>query len=102
MGRPPTEASIRFWRLVDTNTPTGCWLWTGSTNEKGYGRFKVAGKNVRAHRFAYELLVEPIPDDLQLDHLCEVKACVNPAHLEVVDNAENTRRRYAGRTVEVS
>ena len=72
--------------------PHGCWIWQSGTNAKGYGQFKVDGRAVRAHRFAYELLVGPIPDGLELDHLCRVRNCVNPAHLEPVTHTENVRR----------
>ncbi len=84
----------RFWAKVD-KTET-CWLWTGSLNQQGYGQVavRVAGRqtSARAHRFAHELLVGPIPDGLELDHLCRVRNCVNPAHLEPVTHAENLRR----------
>jgi hypothetical protein len=81
----------RFWAKVE-RTDT-CWLWTASTDGRGrYGSFGVHGRLVRAHRFAYELLVGPIPDGLVLDHLCSVTRCVNPAHLEPVTQAENNRR----------
>ena len=90
---PPTE-SERFWSKVDKNGPGGCWLWTASLNNRGYGRFGPTGqrKLVRAHRWAYEAVVGPIPDGLVIDHLCGVKRCVNPAHLEPVTNFENLRR----------
>jgi hypothetical protein len=69
-----------------------CWLWTSSLNRYGYAEMKINGRSRMAHRVAYELLVGPIPDGLQLDHLCRVRYCVNPAHLEPVTSAENTRR----------
>jgi hypothetical protein len=86
----------RFWARVEKR-PDGCWIWTGVINHNGYGRYTYArpdGRSLasRAHRIAYELLVGPIPDGLQLDHLCRVKACVNPAHLEPVTQDENMRR----------
>ncbi len=75
----------------------GCWIWIGA-KRGGYGRFKVAGqKSVTAHRASYELHVGPIPEGMQLDHLCRNPACVNPSHLEPVSAAENVRRGDAGK-----
>lgn len=71
---------------------TGCWLWTAGLSPKGYGRFRDAARIWRAHRYAFTALVGTIPDGLQLDHLCRVRHCVNPQHLEPVTNRENTRR----------
>lgn len=73
----------RFWSKVE-KTDT-CWLWRGCVGGNGYGQFSVTHrKNVGAHRFAYELLVGPIPEGLSLDHLCRVIICVNSSHLEAV------------------
>lgn len=69
----------------------GCWLWDGATTY-GYGRFRVDNRSALAHRHSYEMHVGPIPDGLVLDHLCRVKACVNPAHLEPVTQQANVRR----------
>jgi hypothetical protein len=66
----------------------GCWIWQGRIDYKGYGR---RGDDL-AHRLSYQQHVGPIPAGLQLDHLCRVRACVNPTHLEPVTNAENQRR----------
>lgn len=68
-----------------------CWLWNRKIAVSGYGQF--SGDSLLAHRYSYELFVGPIPDDLQIDHLCGVKRCVNPAHLEAVTRKENLRRR---------
>ena len=76
-----------FWGRV--NKTETCWLWTGTINDQGYG---ISRRHFRAHRIAYELLVGPIPDGLQLDHLCRVRNCVNPDHLEPVTARTNTRR----------
>jgi len=87
----------RFWSYVE-KTET-CWLWTGHLTDDGYGRLGINGQLVLAHRFAYELLVGPIPEGLHLDHLCRVRHCVKPDDLEPVTPAENVRRaalvRYA-------
>lgn len=80
----------RFWAKVDRTE--GCWLWTAWKSYAGYGLFKLDGKQVKAHRFAYELLVGPIPDGLQLDHLCRIRNCVYPTHLEPVTCRENVLR----------
>ncbi len=81
----------RFWSKV--NKTESCWLWTASINPEGYGKFWVAGKGrLRAHRVAYELVVGPIPEGLQIDHLCRVRHCVNPSHLEPVTHRENLLR----------
>lgn len=87
----PTE---RFWAYVE-KTDT-CWLWTGYRNELGYGFFAPRGsRNVRAYRWAYEEVYGSVPQGLELDHLCGVRACVRPTHLEPVTHLENVRR---GRT----
>ena len=77
--------------------PHGCHIWQAYTDTDGYGRFKVNGRMVNSHRFAYELFVGPIPAGLQIDHLCRVRNCVNVKHLEVVTQAENIRRGDAGK-----
>lgn len=71
---------------------TGCRLWLGELNWDGYPRMYLAGKKVRVHRVAYELERGPIPEGLQLDHLCRVRSCINPAHLEPVTLKENLLR----------
>jgi hypothetical protein len=81
----------RFTAKVWINFETGCWEWTATRNKKGYGVIW-DGKTRGAHRVAYELFVGPIPEGLQLDHLCRVRHCVNPAHLEPVTCRENLLR----------
>lgn len=85
----------RFWAKV-AKTPT-CWLWTGARYSGGYGLLRAAdGRNTPAHRVAYELLIGPIPDGLEIDHVrdrgCRHRNCVNPAHLEAVTHRENVCR----------
>lgn len=92
--KPRRPAEERFWAKVDETDD--CWLWTGTlTKEKegeGYGQFKVNGRTIVAHRFAWELVNEEIPADLVVDHLCRVRRCVRPEHLELVTPYENMLR----------
>ncbi len=81
----------RFWSKVVAG-PNGCWLWIGSRNSKGYGRFMLDGRSQSTHRVAYSALVGEIPTGLVIDHLCRVRGCVNPAHLEPVTVRENSLR----------
>lgn len=87
----PARPITRFSTRVAVQ-PDGCWLWTGHLFKSGYGQFSIGTRCVRAHRFAYELFLGPIPDGMQLDHLCRVRACVSPLHLEPVTARENTLR----------
>ena len=73
-----------------------CWEWTGYVNPDGYGRVGIRGRYLLAHRVIWEALVGPIPDGLEIDHLCRNLPCVNPDHLEVVTHAENLRRGISG------
>lgn len=103
---PRGDVTARFWHYTQRgNTPDDCWQWTGTITENRrpgggkrflYGVLSISTngsvKMVRAHRFSYELLIGPIPENLQLDHLCRNTLCVNPLHLEPVTNKENTDR----------
>lgn len=84
----------RFWAKVE-KTDT-CWLWTAYVRRDGYGTFGVSGQKLMAHRVSYECLTGSIPSGLQLDHLCRVRHCVNPAHLEPVTLQINISRGLAG------
>jgi hypothetical protein len=79
---------------------SGCWLWAGAWSwQTGYGFIADdAGKQELAHRVAYRLFTGPIPEGLELDHLCRVRCCVNPAHLEAVTRKINIRRGNTGKT----
>lgn len=89
-----TSENERFWsKACKTGT---CWLWQAYVDERGYGTYRLAGRMRKAHRVAYELAVGPIPEGMVIDHLCRVRHCVNPTHLEVVTNDENVRRGLQG------
>ena len=82
---------------IEIDTLYFCWLWIGGLDRDGYGRHK--GK--LAHRYVYEKEVGPVPDDMMLDHVCRRRACCSPAHLEVVTQSENEKRkswRYRAKT----
>lgn len=85
----------KFESMYVADPNSGCWLWLASTNVRGYGNFCADGKVYRAHRWAYEALVGPVPRHLVLDHKCRVHCCVNPAHLEPVTQRENILRGMA-------
>ena len=82
----------RFWEKVEPCPTSGCWHWTAAKDQDGYGMFRWDGGARRAHRVSYTELVGPIPEGLQIDHLCRNRGCVNPAHLEPVTNRENVLR----------
>lgn len=90
------SVSDRFWDQVTKGD--SCWEWLGSTS-RGYGLFALATDDGRvtmqAHRFAYADLVGPIPEGLQLDHLCRNRRCVNPSHLDPCDNRTNSLRGFS-------
>jgi hypothetical protein len=100
MRQTPAVAAQRLReRLAEqwTESPTGCWLWTGTTGRDGYGKIGVkradgTWRSLRAHRVSYEIHVGPIPDGLHLDHLCRNRRCVRPDHLEPVTNRVNSLR----------
>lgn len=99
--RPARDPEERFWEKVDKRASGGCWEWFGARSSNGYGTFVIprprgesGGRSIRfsTHRYAYELLVGPIPEGLVIDHLCRNRACVNPSHMEPVTNRENVLR----------
>ena len=69
---------------------SGCWLWTGATNSRGYGHLLVGGRHVLAHRYSLEIVNRPVPDGMVADHICKVRSCVNPDHLNHVTPRQNT------------
>lgn len=91
-----------FWSKVDKNGAASdyrpdlgsCWLWIASTNAHGYGTFKVENGSTLAHRISWSMHGGVVPKDMQIDHLCRVRNCVNPKHLEVVSPRVNTHRGF--------
>lgn len=97
-GDPPQFGDARVpaatWELIEPDR-SGCWLWRGTFSSSGYGMTSVRlskNKPQYAHRLMFQLLVGDIGEGLELDHLCRVPACVNPAHLEPVTHHENVMR----------
>ena len=82
-----------FYSRLSLNTDSGCLIYSGETC-LGYGRFTHNGRRYQAHRFAYELARGPIPSGLVIDHLCRVKACCNPDHLDAVTQRTNVLRGF--------
>jgi hypothetical protein len=89
-------------RLVRTKVTIcdrcGCWVWNGSSDSSGYAKFKLRGKTLILHRYAYRQLVGDLPDDMTIDHLnCTLRRCINPEHMQVVSALDNTLRANATR-----
>lgn len=82
----------RLMKFVEPVTESGCWIWMGCMLPKGYGQFRLNGAATVAHKAAYLLIKGDYDQTLDLDHLCRVRCCVNPDHLEPVTRQENLRR----------
>jgi hypothetical protein len=88
----PERIEARIKRLPET----GCWIWTGALSRQGYSYISVKGRMFRVHRLTYEAATgSEIPAGLVIDHLCRVRSCVNPDHLEAVTPLTNWQRGKA-------
>lgn len=81
-----------FFANVLLGSRTDCWFWLGHRDRLGYGHFHFHGQKALAHRRCFEATIGPVPEGLELDHLCRAPSCVNPAHLEPVTHRENIKR----------
>ncbi len=90
-----TDMKTRF--LSKVRKTESCWLWTGATNDKGYGYFwEGKGKWRKAHRVSLSIHGVDIPSGMVVDHICRVRNCVNPAHLRVVTQRQNALENNIG------
>lgn len=89
--RVPLRSRRNWSKHVDGIGHDGCWLWTGATNNRGYGVCRVGEVTQLAHRVAYVMYNGPIPEKLTVDHVCSNQLCVNPAHLHLETNGDNLR-----------
>lgn len=111
-GPKPRPAAERVLGMIEQVTETGCWIYMGFLNANGYGRHMVRSRFAEgkaratkahitklAHRIVYEATLGAVPAGLELDHICRVRCCVNPAHLRAITHAENVRRSLPRRSL---
>lgn len=94
-----TTISLEERLATQCEKSTSCWLWQGKLSNFGYARIKFGQKTVMLHRLVYEYFKGAIPDGLEIDHLCSVRHCVNPEHLEAVTHQINVSRGNTGKYI---
>jgi len=98
MSRPTLRERLFSQLIID---PSGCLLWTGGTR-RGYGRIKINGRSYQVHRIVYEMFAGPVPEGLDLDHLCRVRHCAAPSHLEAVTPRVNNMRSTSPSAINIT
>lgn len=96
--RPIRPLEDRFWEKVNKDDPNGCWIWTGATNDKGYGQIQRGDRGegrISTHRLAWQLQHGPIPEGLDVCHECDNPPCCNPAHLFLGTHSDNMVDMYS-------
>ena len=94
MGKWHESAKDKIERRTEVDPETGCRVWTGWLTKNGYAQIWIGGRKQMLHRVAYEEFVGPIPDGLDIDHLCKNRACCEPTHLEPVTRSVNVQRGW--------
>jgi hypothetical protein len=86
----------RFEDKYITEPNTGCWIWVGALNSDGYASLRIGNKIEKAHIWFFKLVhkIQKIEHGLEADHLCRLRCCVNPRHLEVVTKRINILRGF--------
>lgn len=84
---------FRFWEKVDTSGE--CWEWMAGKDGTGYGGFKIDGKMIKAHRYAYSVVYGPIPEGMNICHHCDNEGCVRPSHLFLGTQKDNVQDSIA-------
>jgi hypothetical protein len=104
--KPPQTPDAALDKYLTPGGPADCWEWQASRSPRGYGKVKIKGRELRAHRVAYEAAKGPIPTGLIVRHTCDNPPCCNPAHLLVGTSADNSadmlerRRQLLGEQVD--
>ena len=89
LGMSLSDKIMHYVYMIPEST---CWHWSAAHNADGYSRLYDGTRMRLAHCVSYEQFIGPIPDGLELDHICRIRGCVNPKHLEAVTHQENRRR----------